>query len=96
MAKIPGSVLLVDDDEFVLLSIKLLLEPHFVSVKTVNNPERIPALFDRACFEALLALPDESGAKALIESRPDQVAAVQFDKGAIDIDTPGDFERLTS
>jgi two-component system response regulator HydG len=54
MAKIPGSVLLVDDDEFVLLSIKLLLEPHFVSVKTVNNPERIPALFDREHFDVVV------------------------------------------
>ena len=54
MAKIPGSVLLVDDDEFVLLSIKLLLEPHFVSVKTVNNPERIPALFDREYFDVVV------------------------------------------
>ncbi|HEX8489862.1 MAG TPA: nucleotidyltransferase family protein [Chthoniobacterales bacterium] len=56
----------------------------------------IPAVFDRTCFEALLALPDNSGAKALIESRPDDVAAIEFEKGAIDIDTPADFRRLTS
>ena len=55
----------------------------------------IPALFDRSCFEALLALPDDSGAKALIESRPDEVAQIEFEQGAIDIDTPADFERLT-
>ena len=56
----------------------------------------IPALFDRSCFEALLALADDSGAKALIESRPDEVAQIEFERGAIDIDTPADFERLTS
>lgn len=56
----------------------------------------IPALFDRACFEALLALPDDSGAKSLIESRSAEVAQVEFEKGAIDIDTPADFEGLTS
>jgi molybdenum cofactor cytidylyltransferase len=55
----------------------------------------IPALFDRSCFEALLALPDDSGAKALIESRQDEVAQLKFEQGAIDIDTPADFERLT-
>lgn len=55
----------------------------------------IPALFDRSCFEALLALADDSGAKALIESRPDEVAQIKFEQGAIDIDTPADFERLT-
>jgi|SRR5688572_16082689 len=54
----------------------------------------IPALFDRSCFEALLALPDDSGAKALIEARPGDVASIEFEKGAIDIDTPADFERL--
>lgn len=59
------------------------------------NTLGIPALFDRSCFAALLALPDDSGAKALIESRPDDVAQIEFEKGAIDIDTPADFKRLT-
>jgi molybdenum cofactor cytidylyltransferase len=54
----------------------------------------VPALFDLACFEELLALPDKSGAKALIESRDGDVAEVEFEKGAIDIDTPADFHRL--
>ncbi|MEY2488355.1 MAG: molybdenum cofactor cytidylyltransferase [Verrucomicrobiota bacterium] len=52
----------------------------------------VPALFDRSCFEALLALPDGSGAKSLIESRAADVARIEFEKGAIDIDTPGDFQ----
>jgi molybdenum cofactor cytidylyltransferase len=60
------------------------------------NTLGIPALFDRSCFEALLALPDDSGAKALIESRPNDVASIEFEKGAIDIDTPADFDRLGS
>ncbi|MBA4057736.1 MAG: sigma-54-dependent Fis family transcriptional regulator, partial [Marivirga sp.] len=54
MSKTSGNILLVDDDDFVLLSIKLLLEPHFQSVKTTNNPERIPALFDRDSFDVVL------------------------------------------
>jgi DNA-binding NtrC family response regulator len=52
--KSSGNILLVDDDEFVLLSIKLLLEPHFSLVKTINNPERIPALFDREQFDVVV------------------------------------------
>lgn len=47
MGKVSGNILVVDDDEFVLLSIKLLLEPHFSCVRTVNNPEKIPAILDR-------------------------------------------------
>ena len=55
----------------------------------------IPVLFDRSCFDALLALPDDSGAKALIESRRDEVAQIPFEPGAVDIDTRADFERLS-
>ena len=54
----------------------------------------VPALFERACFEALLALPDDSGAKKLIEEQADNVASIAFEDGAIDIDTAEDFERL--
>ena len=54
----------------------------------------VPALFDRSCFDALLTLPDRSGAKSLIEARRDEAASIAFEEGAVDIDTPGDFERL--
>jgi molybdenum cofactor cytidylyltransferase len=60
------------------------------------NTIGVPALFDRSCFAALLALPDDSGAKMLMTTRPNDVAAVGFEQGAIDIDTPEDFERLTA
>jgi len=56
----------------------------------------VPALFDRSCFEAILSLPDETGAKALLQSRSADVAQIEFEKGAIDIDTPADFESLTN
>jgi molybdenum cofactor cytidylyltransferase len=58
------------------------------------NTLGVPALFERSCFEALLALPDDSGAKKLIEERADEVASTPFEDGAVDIDTPEDFERL--
>jgi molybdenum cofactor cytidylyltransferase len=58
------------------------------------NTLGVPALFDRSCFDALLALPDDSGAKMLIASRPNDVTAIAFEDGAIDIDTPADFQRL--
>jgi molybdenum cofactor cytidylyltransferase len=60
------------------------------------NTLGVPALFDRSCFADLLALPDDSGAKTLIAARPNDVAAVAFEPGALDIDTPEDFERLTA
>jgi molybdenum cofactor cytidylyltransferase len=54
----------------------------------------VPALFTRACFEQLLSLPDDSGAKALLEARPDEVATVEFPAAAWDIDTPEDLHPL--
>jgi molybdenum cofactor cytidylyltransferase len=57
------------------------------------NTLGVPALFDRSCFAALLKLPDDSGAKRLIASRAD-VASIAFEEGAVDVDTPEDFERL--
>jgi molybdenum cofactor cytidylyltransferase len=54
----------------------------------------VPALFDRSCFADLRALPADSGAKTVITARPNDVGAVPFEQGAIDIDTPEDFKRL--
>lgn len=53
MAK-TGNILLADDDDYVLLSLSLLLEPHFNSVTTTNNPERIPALLDKEQFDVVV------------------------------------------
>jgi molybdenum cofactor cytidylyltransferase len=54
----------------------------------------VPALFDRSLFEELRALPDTSGAKPRIEARRADTASIPFEEGAVDIDTPEDFERL--
>lgn len=58
------------------------------------NTLGVPALFDRSFFEELLALPNDSGAKSLIEAHPGDTASIEFERGAIDVDTPEDFERL--
>jgi molybdenum cofactor cytidylyltransferase len=55
-----------------------------------------PALFHRSCFAELAALPESSGAKSLILSRRDDVIAIDFEQGRIDIDTPEDLAGLTN
>jgi molybdenum cofactor cytidylyltransferase len=65
-----------------------------IAASCYGNTLGVPALFGRSCFAALLSLPDDSGAKSLIVARPDEVASVPFEDGAVDIDTPEDFERL--
>ena len=56
----------------------------------------VPALFDRSCFQELLALDDETGAKAIILSNRERVAELLFAEGKIDIDTAADYEKLTA
>jgi len=95
-------VLVACDQPFVDASlIQSLIAQHETSGKPIvassyADTLGVPALFARACFESLLALPDDSGAKALIESRSANVAQVEFEQGALDIDTPADFERIKS
>jgi len=56
----------------------------------------IPALFDRSCFPDLLELKGDTGAKGIIFSRRHDVAPFNFPAAAIDIDTPGDYQRFLS
>ena len=52
------------------------------------------ALFDRALFTELMALGGDCGEKGVIAKHKDDVEPVPFPEGAIDIDTPQEYERL--
>jgi molybdenum cofactor cytidylyltransferase len=56
----------------------------------------VPALFDRSCFQELLTLPDDSGAKSIILSNHERVAKLLFPEGKIDIDTAADYKKLSA
>ena len=53
----------------------------------------VPAIFSRKYFPKLRALPDDCGAKLLLQSYADDIAAVPFPDGALDIATPADLRR---
>jgi len=53
-----------------------------------------PALFTQKYFDALLGLTGEEGAKKIIKANTDDVAAIDFPQGAIDIDTEKDYKDL--
>jgi len=53
-----------------------------------------PVLFDKMYFSELFLLKGAEGAKKVINKFKETVAAVRFDKGEIDIDTPEDYNRL--
>ena len=54
----------------------------------------VPALFTRAYFDALLRLPGDNGAKDILLRHRDDVAVVEFAAGAVDLDTPADYDRF--
>jgi molybdenum cofactor cytidylyltransferase len=54
----------------------------------------VPALFDKSLFEELLNLENESGAKKIIQQHKDVVYSIPFPEGAIDLDTPDDYEKF--
>jgi molybdenum cofactor cytidylyltransferase len=65
-----------------------------IAASSYANTLGIPALFDRSCFPALLALSGDHGAKGIILARPNEVAIYDFPEGAIDLDTPSDLQLL--
>jgi two-component system, NtrC family, response regulator HydG len=54
MAKSLGKVLLADDDEFVLLSLKVLLEQHKIDVVSTLNPEHILKLLEKESVQTVV------------------------------------------
>ena len=55
----------------------------------------VPALFDHSLFPALFKLKGDQGAKGIITRYADTAVQIPFPEGAIDIDTPFDYEALT-
>ncbi|TRX56270.1 sigma-54-dependent Fis family transcriptional regulator [Fulvivirga sp. M361] len=49
-----GSILIVDDDEYILISLKMLLEEYFEEVHSVNKTSDIEKLFDSNSFQVVL------------------------------------------
>lgn len=59
-----------------------------------NDTMGVPVLFDRSFFPALLSLKGEEGAKKLLYRYEQEVAAVPFPQGSVDIDTLADYQSL--
>jgi molybdenum cofactor cytidylyltransferase len=55
-----------------------------------------PALFTRPYFAALSALSGNEGARKLLLRYREDLAVVPFPEGAIDIDTPEDYQKFLS
>jgi len=56
----------------------------------------VPALFTRCLFTELAALKGSEGAKQIIAKHAHEVHRIALPAGAIDVDTPRDYEQLSS
>lgn len=56
----------------------------------------VPALFSHPLFPDLLKLSPNEGAKHLIDQYRDRIDSISFPEGAIDLDTPEDYQQLHS
>jgi molybdenum cofactor cytidylyltransferase len=54
----------------------------------------VPALFTRGYFDALLRLEGDRGARSILAGSTSQLVTVPMEHAALDIDAPGDWERL--
>ena len=54
-----------------------------------------PVLFTKKYFNLLMALTGDIGAKPILQQHKTDLATVEFTLGAIDIDTPEDYEKLS-
>ena len=59
-----------------------------------SNTLGTPVLFTKKYFTDLIALSGNEGAKKLLNKFQEDVAQINFEKGAIDIDTIEDYEQL--
>jgi molybdenum cofactor cytidylyltransferase len=95
-----GAVLTVCDQPFVTSEIINQLAENFYREKSLIVASAyaetlgVPALFSRELFSELTNLKNKGGAKEIIARFSDEVAAVDFPEGAIDIDTMEDFRCL--
>jgi len=89
------SVLLLTCDQpavtgFHLLRLHLLAEesPARIAASTYAGTVGVPAVFPRACFDELLALTGDSGARSVLAAHAIDVATLPLEHGELDLDTP--------
>jgi molybdenum cofactor cytidylyltransferase len=101
-AELDAAILLTCDQPFVsAATLRQLIQSRLTSGKPIVASAYaatlgIPALFDRSCFSDLLQLKGDSGAKGIIFSRQHDVAPFNFPAGALDINTPAEYQRFLS
>lgn len=99
---VEAAVLALCDQPFVSAqTINQLVEVYRATAQPIVASEYagtlgVPALFSHSLFPELTVLKGGEGAKQVINKHVHEVVSVPFSEGAIDIDTPKDYEQLQS
>ena len=51
MKKYPGSILIIDDDEHVVLTSRLILKEYFEKIETLDSPKTLESILKQWDFE---------------------------------------------
>lgn len=86
---------LTDDLFSKMLQLKETSEKEIVVAKYADTLG-VPALFSKKYFKQLMELTGEQGAKKIIQQNMNDVESFEFEKGAVDIDTPSDYNHLNN
>lgn len=98
--KIDAAILMLCDQPFVSVDIiNNLVETYRVTNQLIIASEYseslgVPALFSRSLFAELLILKGAEGAKRVITKYSNKVDKIAFSDGAVDIDTPHDYQEF--
>lgn len=100
LESVDAAIIAVCDQPFLSSEIiNLLVEAYHSTEKPIIASQYaetlgVPALFSHIFFSELAALEETVGAKHLINRHLNEVFCVPFPLGAVDIDTPKDYEQL--
>lgn len=93
-------LILVSDQPFLnqgllvkMLQSKLLMQKGIVAA-SYDGVKGTPVLFDKKYFTALQELQGDTGAKSILHQHGEDIIAVDFPNGAMDIDTLQDYEQF--
>ncbi len=98
--KIEAVVLVLCDQPFVSPQIiNQLIESYRCTGKPIIASEYagtlgVPVLFSHTFFSELTTLKEAGGAKRIIIKYAQEVLSIPFPEGAIDVDTPNDYEQF--
>jgi len=93
-------IIVVSDQPFLNRSIlrsllnKQLLTTKGIIASTYNGIQGTPVLLSCAYFTHLYNLTGDKGARVILQQFPDDIEAIDFELGELDIDTEEDYERF--